>query len=159
MNRTGLIKLEAGSLVFLRYALVIMLILGGISKWTKPEAVGIQPWMSQSPFLSFLYRFLSIQGASIVIGVVELATAVLIATRHWLPRVSMIGSALAIPMFVITLSFLVTTPNQGSSDQGFLMKDAFLLGIAVWSFAEAGLAAKARAAASSSALGPQVIAP
>lgn len=152
MNRPGMIKLEAGALVFLRYALVRMLILGGLSKWTKPEAAGIQPWMSHSPFLSFLYGFLSIQGASIAIGVVEILTAVLIGTRHWLPRVSMLGSALAIPMFIITLSFLVTTPNQGSSDQGFLMKDMFLLGIAVWSLAEASLAAGARAAASSTAV-------
>lgn len=137
-------KLEAGALVFLRYALVVMLVLGGLSKWTPPEAVGIQPWMSHSPFLSFLYKFLGVQGASIAIGVVELLTAALIVTRHWLPRVCMVGSALAIPMFLITLSFLVTTPNQNSSDQGFVMKDVFLLGIAVWSFAEAGLAAKSR---------------
>ena len=151
MTKSGLIRIEGGALVFLRYALVVMLVLGGLAKWTAPEAAGIQPWMSHSPLVSFLYRFLSVQGASIAIGVTELLIAALIVTRHWLPRVSMVGSALAIPMFLITLSFLVTTPAQGSSDQGFLMKDAFLLGIAVWSCAEAALAASTIPAAGQTA--------
>ena len=97
--------------------------------------------MAHSPFTSFLYSFLSVQAASIVIGVIELIIAALLVTRHWLPRACMIGSALAVPMFVITLSFLATTPHLNSDGQGFLIKDFFLLGIAVWSFAEAGLAA------------------
>jgi reactive chlorine resistance protein C len=40
-------------------------------------------------------------------------------------------------MFLITLSFLFTTPNQSPDAQGFLMKDFFLLGAAVWSTGEA----------------------
>ena len=38
---------------------------------------------------------------------------------------------------LVTLSFLVTTPNQGPDAQGFLIKDFFLLGAAIWSAGEA----------------------
>jgi uncharacterized membrane protein YkgB len=39
-------------------------------------------------------------------------------------------------MFLATLSFLFTTPNLDPGSQGFLMKDIFLLGVAVWSTGE-----------------------
>lgn len=114
-----------------------MLVLGGLSKWTASEAEGIRSWMEHSPFLSWIYRATSVQGASIVIGIIEIATALAIVARHWAPRLSAAGSASAIVMFLFTLSFLVTTPNQGPDAQGFLIKDLFLLGAAMWSCGEA----------------------
>lgn len=125
----------------LRYGLVAILLLVGLQKWTKAEAEGIQPWIAHSPFLFWLYHVTSVQGASIAIGVIEVTTAVLIALRHWLPRISALGSALAIPTFLITLSFLFTSHNDPAS-QGFLMKDIFLLGSAAWSCGEALRAAR-----------------
>jgi reactive chlorine resistance protein C len=121
----------------LRYGLVLILLVVGLQKWTKAEAEGIQPWMAHSPFLSWLYLVTGVQGASIVIGVCELIIAALIAVRRWAPRLAVVGSAGAIVMFLTTLSFLITTPNQGPDAQGFLMKDVFLLGAAVWSTGEA----------------------
>jgi hypothetical protein len=49
----------------------------------------------------------SVQGASIAIGAVELAIAVMIISRRCLPGIAAIGSAMAIVMFLIG----VTTPN------------------------------------------------
>ena len=86
--------------------------------------------------MSWLYHVTSVQGASIAIGVVELAIAVMIISRRWLPGIAAIGSAMAIVMFLITLSFLITTPNIDPGSQGFLMKDIFLLGVAIWSTGE-----------------------
>ena len=120
----------------LRYGLVFILIMVGLQKWTKPEAEGIQPWIAHSPLLSWLYHITSVQGASIVIGVAELCIALLIALRRWSPRLSAIGGAGAVATFLITLSFLFTTPNQGPDAQGFLIKDIFLLGAALWSTGE-----------------------
>ena len=65
---------------------------------------------------------------------------VLIATRRWFPRVSGYASLVASSMFVVTLSFLVTTPDvfQPSSPWGgFLMKDIMFLGAALLTGAEA----------------------
>jgi uncharacterized membrane protein YkgB len=68
---------------------------------------------------------------------IEIVTALLIGVRRWLPAAAVVGSILASVMFLVTLSFLVTTPNQSPDAQGFLMKDFFLLGAAIWSAGEA----------------------
>ena len=64
----------------------------------------------------------------------------------------MIGSAVAVLMFLITLSFLFSTPGWESSLGGFpalsgaigqlLIKDVVLLGAALWSLGEAMTATK-----------------
>lgn len=66
----------------------------------------------------------------------ELIIALLIVVRRWAPRASAIGSTAAIGTFLVTLSFLVTTPNAGDS-AGFLLKDLTLLGAALWTAGEA----------------------
>ena len=121
----------------LRYGLVAILLMIGAMKWTAAEADAIRPWVSGSPFLSWIYGVVSVQAGSEVIGSIEIVTALLIGTRRWLPRAAVAGSVLASIMFVITLSFLATTPNQSPDAQGFLMKDFFLLGAAIWSAGEA----------------------
>ena len=130
----------------LRYGVVFFLVIFGAAKWTAGEAAGIQPYMANSPATSWLYRLLSVQGASIAIGVVELGLAVMIATRRFLPSISAWGSTLSILMFGTTLSFLVTTPHLGEESQGFLMKDLILLGAAVYTAGEAFSAARQKVA-------------
>jgi uncharacterized membrane protein YkgB len=98
--------------------------------------------------MSWVYGFMSHRGFSAVLGVVELTVAILIAARPFLPRASAVGSALAVGMFLTTLSFLVTTPGVWAAEAGgfpalsgapgqFLIKDLALLGIALWSLGEA----------------------
>ena len=121
----------------LRYGLVLILLMIGALKWTPEEAEAIRPWISDSPFLSWIYSVFSVQGGSQLIGAFEIAAALLIAARRWSPTAAAIGSAMAVPMFLVTLSFLITTPNQSPDAQGFLLKDVFLLGAALWSTGEA----------------------
>src|SRR5262245_16751151 len=91
---------------------------------------------------------MSVRGFSALLGVVEVAVALLIAARPFAPRVCAVGSALAVGMFLTTLSFLVTTPGVGEPSLGgfpalsalpgqFLVKDLALLGISLWSLGEA----------------------
>lgn len=120
----------------LRYSLVFFLLFFGALKWTAEEAKGIEPWMVHSPLLFWLVRAVGIQAASECIGAIELTIGGLIAMRSWSPRLSAIGSAAAIPMFLTTLSFLITTPNVGDAS-GFLLKDLTLLGAAIWTAGEA----------------------
>jgi reactive chlorine resistance protein C len=127
----------------LRYSLVFFLLFFGALKWTAEEANGIQSWVEHSPLLFWLIRAFGLQGASEFIGVIELTIGILIASRHWSPRLSAIGSLAAIPMFVTTLSFLVTTPNVDEAS-GFLLKDLTLLGAAIWTAGEALQADSAR---------------
>jgi len=127
----------------LRYSLVFFLLFFGALKWTAEEATGIRSWVEHSPFLFWSIRAFGIRGASEFIGVIELTIGVLIALRHWSPRLSAFGSLAAIPMFLTTLSFIITTPNVGEAS-GFLLKDLTLLGAAIWTAGEALQAERAR---------------
>lgn len=130
-----------------RYGLVLVIGWIGLLKFTTYEAEGIAPLVSNSPFMGWLYDVFSVTTFSTLLGVVEVATAVLLAVKPWWPRVSAIGSVMAAGLFVATLSFLFTTPGIGEETAGgfpilsstgqFLIKDVVLLGVAVWTLADA----------------------
>ncbi len=133
-------KLAAAGTFVLRYGLVALLLLWGAFKFAAFEAEAIRPLVENSPFMSWLYPLLGIYGTSALIGVVELAAAALILARPFAPRWSAVGSLIAAGTFVVTLSFLFTTPNAFAPDSpwgGFLMKDIMLLGAALFTAAEA----------------------
>jgi uncharacterized membrane protein YkgB len=127
---------ELASSAILRYSLVLFLVLFGLAKFTEGEALTIQPWVANSPFLGWLYAVTSVQGGSGAIGVIELIVGALLAIRPWWPRASVIGSLGATVAFAITLSFLFTTPDLSPAWSGFLMKDLVLIGAALWTAAD-----------------------
>ncbi|HET9001214.1 MAG TPA: DUF417 family protein [bacterium] len=127
----------------LRYGLVFLLVVIGSMKFFAFEARGIQPLVAHSPFLSWMYHVLSVQGVSNFFGLVEITTGILIALRRVSPRASAVGSLAGVVIFLTTLSFLFTTPGAltpGSDVGGFLMKDLVLLGAAIYTTGEALLA-------------------
>ena len=131
----------------LRYGVVALLLLWGGMKFTAFEAEAIRDLIANHPLMSWMYPAFGVRGAAAIIGVVEVSAAVLMATRRWRPRASAIGSMLAAGTFLVTLSFLVTTPNALAPENpigGFLMKDVILLGAALWSAGEALGAARER---------------
>lgn len=88
-----------------------------------------------------------IQGTSNVLGTYEIAAGLLIAARLFSARLSALGSAMAIIVFLGTLSFIFSTPGFSVStmiDQ-FLFKDITLLGAAIWALGEALSAAQRNA--------------
>src|SRR5689334_862421 len=91
--------------VTLRYGLVVLVLWFGVFKFTPTEAQAIQPLVSNSPLLSWLYALTDVRGASRIIGVAEIAITLLIAARPFSPRASAAGSIGAIGMFLTTLSF------------------------------------------------------
>ncbi|WP_076070948.1 DUF417 family protein [Sphingomonas montana] len=123
----------------LRYSLVLIFLGYGFFKFTAPEAAAIAPLTENSPFFFWLNPLLGQQGGSNLIGIVEIATALAIAVRRPLPLVSAFGSLAAAGALFVTLSFLISTPglNPTSVDAGFLVKDATLLGAAIWTAGEA----------------------
>ena len=144
-----------------RYGLVIVIAWFGAMKFTNYEAQGIYPLVSESPFMSWLYDIFSVYTFSVLLGVFEVAAAVLIAVKPWWPKVSILGSLLAILLFAATISFLFTTPGVFeesvggfpllSLSGGFLIKDIALLGISAWTLADALRATRSSLAGSSQA--------
>ncbi len=129
-----------------RWGVVLILAWIGAMKFTAYEAMGIQPLVSHSPLLNWMYDFLSVRSFSTMLGFIEIGTAALIALRSVSPTASAIGSVLAIGLFATTLSFLFSTPGWEPSLGGFpalsafpgqfLLKDIVYLGASVWSLGE-----------------------
>ena len=124
----------------LRYGLALLLIMWGAFKFAAFEAEAIRPLVENSPFLGWLYGVFGVRETSALFGVFEVVAGVLIVARPWLPRASGYASLAAAGMFVITLSFLFTTPGALEPTNpagGFLMKDIMLLGASLFTAAEA----------------------
>lgn len=139
---------RAGELIS-RYGLVVVLAWIGFGKYVKMEA---RVLIQHSPLMSWIYDFLSFTAVARALGTMEIVAAILIAVRPWWPRVSAAGSALAVVLFLGTLSFLFTTPGVVathawgvpvlSAQPGqFLLKDLVLIGVAIWTLADAMSAA------------------
>ena len=148
--------------------IVVLLWIGGLKAF-KYEADGIIPFVANSPFMSFLrndpssyqahknpegalvpanrawheqngtYRFAYGLGAVIVLY------GLMLCLHPWLPQVAALGSFLVLIMSVVTLSFLITTPEcwvppLGDVNHGFpflsgagrlMVKDAVMMGAAL----------------------------
>lgn len=130
---------------FIRYSLVLVLGWIGAMKFTMYEAEGIKTLVETSPFMSWLYKVLSLQATSNLIGLAELTAAALIAIRPLSAKLSGIGSVLAVLTFLTTLTFLFSLPGWErslggfpalSGSGGFLLKDTVLLGAALFTLGD-----------------------
>jgi reactive chlorine resistance protein C len=137
-----------------RYGLVIVIGWIGALKFANFEAHQIQPLVSHSPFMGWVYHVFPVYTFSALLGVFEVAAAVLLAIKPVAPKLSVIGSLMAILLFVSTISFLFTTPGVGEAAGGgfpaisllgeFLLKDIPLLGLSFWTLADSIRAARER---------------
>jgi reactive chlorine resistance protein C len=136
----------AGRLL-VRYGLVVVIAWIGALKYSTYEAAAIQPLIAHSPLMSWFYHIFSVRALAAVLGTVEIIAALLIALRPLWPRVSAIGSAFGVLLFLSTLSFLFTTPGVTVASAGgfpvlsvlpgqFLLKDLVLIGAALWTLGD-----------------------
>ncbi len=145
------VKLQRLGAALIRYTLVIVLLWVGSLKFTAYEAMGVHEYAINSPLLAWLANMMSIQSFSEVIGIIEIVLGILIAIKPYAPRASYFGSIGAIIMFLLTLTFVLTTPGVWQPDYGFpfpspagqfLLKDVVLLSAAVFTAGESLIAAE-----------------
>lgn len=134
-----------------RYGLVVVLAWIGFGKYVKMES---RVLIEHSPLMSWIYQVLSVTEVARGLGTMEIVAALLIALRPVWPSASAVGSALAVVLFLGTLSFLFTTPGvvamhaaglpvlSGMPGQ-FLLKDLVLIGVSVWTLGDSLGARKA----------------
>ena len=149
----GLKLRNAGEYV-MRYGLVAVFLWIGLLKFTAYEAKNIEPFVANSPLFSWAYQSFGIQAVSCFIGIIEISVGLLIATRYVWPKLCAIGSVGSIITYLITLSFMLTTPGVWEAGYGFpfpsalpgqfLAKDLVLLGVSIWSAGEALQASRLR---------------
>lgn len=161
-----------------RVGLVVVLVWIGGLKIYKYEADGIVPFVANSPLMSFFYAdpgnyksHMNPEGAvvpanrawhetnhtypfAVGLGSVIVLYGLLIALHPWLPQVATVGSFLVFVMSLVTLSFLVTTPecwvpDRGGPEHGFpllsgagrlVVKDAIMVGAALVTMADSAKA-------------------
>ncbi|WP_020652447.1 YkgB family protein [Massilia niastensis] len=122
----------------LRWSLVIVFLWFGGMKFTGYEAQGIAPFIANSPFMSWLHSGFGINGASAVIGMLELSTAAALAAGAFHRGAAVLGALMSCGTYAITLSFFATTPGVAEPTAGgfpaisapigqFLLKDLVLL--------------------------------
>jgi len=127
----------------LTYALAPIFLWFGALKFTAFEASGIAPLIINNPLVVWTYAAFGIAGAAKVIGSIEILAGLLIAARPVSPHASAIGGIMGVMTFLITLSFMFTTPGvmQAGADSPFalspmpgqfLLKDLVLLSASLW---------------------------
>lgn len=127
-----------------RYGLVVVLAWIGFGKYVKMES---RVLIEHSPLMSWIYDVFSVSTVSKGLGTMEIIAALLIAIRPLWPYLSAVGSALAVVLFLGTLSFLFTTPGVAATHAAgipvlsalpgqFLLKDLVLIGVAIWTLGD-----------------------
>lgn len=125
----------------LRYSVVIVLAWIGAMKFTAYEAGAIQGLVASSPLTAWLYGVMELQGASNLIGTIEIATALALVLGPLHRHIAIGGAIVAIMTFSVTLSFLFSAPGWEGSLGGFpalsvvpgqfLLKDVVLLAASI----------------------------
>ena len=166
MDRAGIAVTRTG-------LIVVLLWIGGL-KVFKYEAEGIIPFVANSPFMNFLLadpenyqahknpegalvpenRAWHEQNGTYVfalgLGGVIVLYGLMLCVHPWLPQVAAVGSFLVLIMSIVTLSFLITTPEcwvpaLGDAQHGFpylsgagrlAVKDAIMMGAALVTMAD-----------------------
>ena len=159
-----------------RLGLVIVLLWIGGLKAFRYEAAGIVPFVANSPTMNFFYKYdapeykkhMNKEGEykpaniewhkenntylfSYGLGSVIVLIGLLVALYPVFPGVSAVGSFLCFGMSLVTLSFLITTPETwvpalGDTEHGFpylsgagwlVIKDVIMMGASVITMAQA----------------------
>jgi uncharacterized membrane protein YkgB len=162
-----------------RLGLIVVLLWIGALKVAPYEADGIVPFVANSPTMSFFLKYdapqykahMNAEGQLVPanrewhrenrtylfaygLGAVIVVYGLMLCLHPWLPQVAAVGSFLVVVMSLVTLSFLVTTPESwvpplGDAHHGFpylsgrgrlVVKDAIMLGAAVVTMADSAKA-------------------
>lgn len=113
-------------------ALILLWI--GIFKFTPTEAASIKPLVENHFLTFFVYKVLSVQTVSNLIGTIEIIIALLLIFSAKFAVLKKYAGIGMIVTFLVTLSYLFTTPGIWKVVDGvpvtdfFILKDLMLLG-------------------------------
>lgn len=119
------------------FGVVLLLLWIGIYKFTPTEAAEIEPLVLNHPLMGWMYAILSVQGVSNLIGIIEIIIGVGLAYSFISPKVGILFGTISSVLSIVTLSFLITTPDTWKIVDGipitsfFLVKDILFLAISL----------------------------
>lgn len=124
---------QSGYYISLFGAAIILLWIG-IFKFTPTEANAIKPLIENHFLTFFVYNFTSVQAVSNAIGVIEIIIALLLMFSVKFASLKRLAGFGMMTTFLITISYLFTTPGVWKVVDGvpvtdfFILKDLMLLG-------------------------------
>lgn len=137
----------AFALHLLRASLALVFLTFGYVKFFAFEADGVEPLIAAHPLLGWLLPLFGKAGASAFLGVVEISAGLLLLLGFRSVIASMIGGALTLVTFFITVTLFfvlpgVFEPSAGgfpaiSGTGGFLLKDIVLFSAGLVFFVDA----------------------
>src|SRR5690625_4294689 len=108
--RTTADKIVAGGrFIGLLGVVLVLLLIGGL-KFTQVEIEGLKPIIEPTPWLAWMYPAFGEAGASYLLGVIELATALRLLLSLWSGRAPLVGGALAALTFFVTTTSMFAAP-------------------------------------------------
>ena len=124
-------------------ALAIIFLWFGCLKFTAYEQSGVAGFIMNNPLIAWLHGAFGTGGGAEFLGVVEILTGLLIVGSLVVPRLGIVGGALGMLTFIITLICLFTTPGViqygfngpfalSAVPGQFLLKDLGLFAACAW---------------------------
>lgn len=124
-------------------ALTVVFLWFGCLKFTAYEATGVSGFIMNNPLIAWLNGAFGVSGAAKFLGVFEILTGLLIAGRFVSVRLGLIGGAMGMLTFFVTLVCLFTTPGVvqpgfdtplalSAAPGQFLLKDIVLFAACMW---------------------------
>jgi uncharacterized membrane protein YkgB len=119
-----------------RASMVIMFLFFGYQKWFPYEAKVLIPYISNGPFISWMYPVFGVTGATYFLGASEWLFGVLLFVGFWNKTAGIIGAIGSCGSFISTVTILPFMPGVWAASAGgfpamtgtgaFLMKDVVL---------------------------------
>jgi uncharacterized membrane protein YkgB len=121
--------------------MVIIFAFFGYTKWHQYAAQTMVPFISNSPFIFWLYPAFGLRGGARFLGASEWTVLALLYAGFWDKRFGLVGAIASSVTFVTTLTIIPFLPNKWDPAAGFpamaglvpfLMKDVVLLAVSIY---------------------------
>jgi uncharacterized membrane protein YkgB len=138
--KLGLLK-EDLDYHLLRASMVIIFLAFGYQKWFEYEAQVLIPYISNGPFIFWMYPVFGIRGASWFLGVSEWLFGALLFLGFWNKKLGILGALGSCAAFASTVTIIPFMPNGWDPAAGFpamagnvpfLVKDVVLLAVSIY---------------------------
>jgi len=125
----------------LRASMVIIFLFFGYTKWHQYAAQIMVPFISNSPFISWLYPAFGLRGGARFLGASEWTICALLYAGFWDKRLGILGAVGSTVTFATTLTIIPFMPDGWhhgavipamSGNVPFLMKDVVLLAVSIY---------------------------
>src|ERR1700744_1217114 len=93
------------------FGICVILLWVGSFKFEAVEANGVAGLVTNSPLISWDYSLFGVRLGADFIGITEIIAATLIIIGNFRPKLGMIGALMAVMIFFVTSTFVISTPG------------------------------------------------